>query len=112
MNTEEHDDLWDLLGKARKPDVSPFFSRNVLRAIREERSQPGVLSWFVRAWRVTAAAVCALLIGGFALWQGTGVLHDPTTVLAEQFATSPDFQVVSDLEELMDSEKIAVWLPN
>ena len=33
---EEHDELWQLLGKANQPQPSPFFSRNVLRAIREE----------------------------------------------------------------------------
>ena len=41
---EEHDELWQLLGQARQPQVSPFFSRNVLRAIRkEEASAPGLL---------------------------------------------------------------------
>ena len=38
MNTEEHDDLWQLLGKARTPSVSPFFSRNVVRAAREDQA--------------------------------------------------------------------------
>ena len=46
MNTEEHDDLWHLLGKAKVPEVSPFFSRNVLRALRETAPENGgVLGW-------------------------------------------------------------------
>ena len=41
MNNEERDDLWQLLGRAKETAVSPFFSRNVLRSIREEESRAG-----------------------------------------------------------------------
>jgi hypothetical protein len=33
-------------------------------------------------------------------------------LLAEQFSTSPDYQVVNHLDELLDSEKNSVWLDN
>jgi hypothetical protein len=46
MNREDDDQLWDLLGQAQQPAVSPFFARNVLRRVRE---QPQRLVW-VREW--------------------------------------------------------------
>jgi hypothetical protein len=59
----ENDPLWDLLGKARQPArPSPFFSRNVLRRVREERPAPAP-RWMPR-W--LAPAALALLVGGFA----------------------------------------------
>ena len=61
MNTEEHDDLWQLLGRAKAPAASPFFSRNVLRAIREEEQErPGFFAWLRQHWQVTAISTCAL----------------------------------------------------
>ena len=54
MNTEEHDDLWRLLGKAKAPAVSAFFSRNVLRAIREAAPEKrGVLGTSNIKWNFT-----------------------------------------------------------
>ena len=59
MNTEEHDDLWELLGKARETKVSPFFSRNVLRAIREEEQEKvGFFSWLRAHWKVHNQKTC------------------------------------------------------
>ncbi|MEA3211025.1 MAG: hypothetical protein QOE70_4082 [Chthoniobacter sp.] len=110
MNTDEHDDLWKLLGKAREPKVSPFFSRNVLRAIREEQPEKsGVLAWLRRHWQVSAISA-----GAFALAMVAAIQRpdqtDPLAVLAHQVSSSPDYQVISHLDELLDSEQNSVWL--
>ena len=56
----ENDGLWNLLGKASRPDVSPFFARNVLRAIRQSAQAPS--PWFIRRW-LAPAAFAALVLG-------------------------------------------------
>jgi hypothetical protein len=111
MNHDDHDDLWDLLGKAKTPQVSPFFSRNVLRAIREEQpaARPGLISWLRARWRVavigggTLAVLAAVTIDRFER-------PDAVSLLASKVSASPDYQVISHLDELLDSEENSVWL--
>src|SRR5258708_4483307 len=67
MKTDEQDDLWRLLGHAKAPSVSPYFSRNVLRAIREEaQEKPGLWARvFARhpwRWALPSACACVLLV--------------------------------------------------
>jgi hypothetical protein len=111
MNTEEHDDLWRLLGRAKSPTVSPFFSRNVLRAIREEgQERPGFLVWLRRHWRVAAISTCAVVISAGVVLVHEEQSSDPDVLLAQQVSVSPDYQVISNLDELLDSEHNSVWL--
>ena len=46
MNADDNDKLWELLGKTRQPAVSPFFARNVLRAVRQEEEDGTVPAVF------------------------------------------------------------------
>ena len=111
MNTDEHDDLWHLLGKAKVPEISPFFSRNVLRALREEAPEKtSVFGWLRRRWQVTAVSACALMIAGFALIPRTDQPDQATMLLAKEVSQSSDYQVISNLDELLASEASSVWL--
>lgn len=116
MNTDEQDDLWRLLGKAKAPSVSPFFSRNVLRAIREEKQEkPSLLAWINWRWVTLAASACVLVVAsGVALHRPAhpqpAVQADSVMVLAQQVSTSPDYQVINHLDELLASEETSVWL--
>ena len=117
MNTEEHDDLWRLLGKVRTPSASPFFSRNVQRAIREERQETtGVFAWLRRHWQLGALGTCAVAVAVAALALAPGPqrteVPDPTALLAEQLSQSIDYQVISNLDELIASEESLAWLEN
>lgn len=117
MNTEEHDELWDLLGKAREPKASPFFSRNVLRAIREEQQETaGVLAWLKRRWQFAAIGAGALAAVTFValpqLQEETPQPADALLLAAHEVSISPDYQVISHLDELLDSEQNSVWLEN
>jgi hypothetical protein len=110
MNTEEHDDLWELLGRAKETKASPFFSRNVLRAIREEESSKvGWFNWLRTRWGLAALGAAAL-----AVVATVSILPeqrpDPLIALASQVSASPDYQVISNLDELLDSERNSVWL--
>lgn len=111
MKTEEQDDLWDLLGRAKAPTPSPFFSRNVLRAIREEEQEkPGFILWLRRHWQVPAFSTCALAVAATFFVMQEARQPDPVMVLAQQVSASPDYQVISNLDELLDSERNSVWL--
>ena len=111
MNTEEYDDLWSLLGKAKAPVVSPFFSRNVLRAIREEAPEKrGVFGWLRARWQLAAISACVVIVAGFALTPGVEQPDQTTMLLAKQVSQSPDYQVISHLDELLASEESSVWL--
>jgi hypothetical protein len=113
MNTEEHDDLWELMGRAKAPAPSPFFSRNVLRAIREEaQEKPGFLLWLRSRWQVATASTCAAALAvTFAFMQTAPEQQpDPALLLVQQVSNSPDLQVISNLDELLDSERNSVWL--
>ena len=113
MNTEEHDDLWHLLGKAKAPAASPFFSRNILRAIRaEQQERPGVLPWLRRHWQLATAGACALIIAGFALLPAPEHPDPTTMLLAEKVSQSIDYQVIDNLDELIASEENLAWLEN
>jgi hypothetical protein len=113
MNTEEQDDLWRLLGKAATPSISPFFSRNVVRAARESAQKRfGIVAWMRSRWAVAAVGVCAVAISGFVLTPRPAPQAKQIDLLAKQFSTSPDYQVVNHLDELLDSEKNSVWLEN
>jgi hypothetical protein len=112
MNTDEQDDLWRLLGHAKAPAVSPFFSRNVLRAIREEaQEKPGLFARLHWRWLLLGASTCVLLVAaGFAMRQHPAAQQDTVMVLAQQVSASPDYQVINHLDELLASEETSVWL--
>ena len=113
MNTEENDDLWLLLGKARTPAASPFFARNVLRALREEQQEkPGVFAWLRRHWPLGALGTCALAVAALVLAPSPERADQSTVILAESVAQSIDYQVISNLDELIASEESLAWLEN
>jgi len=117
MNSEEHDDLWHLLGKARQPTVSPFFSRNVMREVRNLRQeQPGFFAWIRRHWQLTAIGTCAaLMLAGTFLKSSTSERavvdeQQQLLVMAVTVSESPDYHVIAHLDELLDSEESSIWL--
>jgi hypothetical protein len=116
-NLDDRDDLWDLLGHARQAEVSPFFARNVVREARASRRESsGWFEWALRSWQMRTASACAL-----AIVLGASVLGGRTTrvavsedsqlmTMAEKVSASPDYQVIGELDELLDSEQNSVWL--
>jgi len=65
MNREDDEKLWDLLGRSAEPKVSPFFARNVLRAIRQPEGKSRVSGWL--QWLVPAAGVAVTVIAALFL---------------------------------------------
>ncbi len=114
MNTEDHDELWHLLGRARKPAVTPFFARNVVREVRAHgQERAGGLGWLMRHWKGPVLATCVVMLAA-----SMSVLHQQSdspedgllTSMAETVYASPDYHVIGNLDELLDSEQNSVWL--
>lgn len=124
MNFDEHDDLWRLLGRAPAPKASPFFARNVLRAIRGGRREtPSFGSWLAR-WRSAGAAFAAAALVALSVVSGklgpgsasesgrmTGQMTaDPIDEAAAELAASPEFVVIENLDTLLAWEANEAWL--
>jgi len=113
MNREDDKLLWDLLGKAAKPELSAFFARNVLRKIREERSWRGYVAHFFSGRRLIPAA--ALAVAMFA-----ALLFTRSSMVAPRSKENPiiaavaaqDYEVVADLDELLASDENNLWTDN
>lgn len=115
MKREDDQELWDLLGKAGEPVLSPFFARNVLRQIRQESRWPeSLLLWF-RPKRLIPAAGLALVLVLTALslhlpTRAGGSADDPPDTVAS--IDPQDYEVVADLDDLLASQDDSVWSEN
>ncbi|GEM_PF-257256 len=126
MSTEpddfREDPLWRLLGKAKPAAVSPFFSRNILREIRNsgERQDPklGLFGWLAvrRRFAALLLAVAIVLAGVEVQLKEKSVATISTQkkeiLVAQQLAKNPDSEVIKNLDELLASDDNSVWLDN
>lgn len=119
---EPHDELWELLGKARPPKVSPFFARNVLRQVREQKeADTGFLTRVLHLFRrpvLAGAALAVVLSAGVLMWRSStgpetlAVVPDAkeSQPVAQELVSSPDYEVIIQLDELLAYEKNSVWI--
>jgi len=110
---EERDDLWDLLGKARQPVVSPFFSRNVMREVRASNEKPGLLRRFLQNWRligISGATAVAMIMGLVEWRQSEAGGEEDHLLVAEQAADNPDYELIAHLDELLANQESSIWL--
>jgi hypothetical protein len=110
MNREDDEQLWDLLGAARRPEASPFFARNVLRQIRE--GGLGSRTWL--SWRrlipvsgIVAATVAIFIAYTFSFRPSPGGDDDAIAKIDVQ-----DYEVVADLDDLLASDENSLWDDN
>ncbi len=110
MTPEERDDLWELLARTREVEVSPFFSRNVLRMARaQEQPRIGILAMLRREWQISAAAAAAcLVLGGSLMKLGDRPLAP--SALAQRIENPDDYEVIQELDRLLASEDNSAWL--
>jgi hypothetical protein len=116
MNHDESDELWELLGRARPVRPSPFFSRNVLRAVRESapQAEPGFSEWLRQGWNALATAAAVAVVLFFALHTGgptpVGTRLALGDAAIEQVLTSEEFAVIANLETLLAVDDNEIWL--
>ena len=111
MEPQDDKELWDVLGRLPKPTLSPFFSRNVLRKIRQEPSRfERVRNWFSLRKVVGASAVAALFVALALVTHYPGPRatssgdSDVVTKIDPQ-----DYDVVADLDALIAWDENSVW---
>jgi hypothetical protein len=104
MNREEDRPLWDLLGRSKGPTPSPFFARNVVRAVRVETSEKhGLMAWFNLRRLVPAfsgAAIVAIAVFTFQVLQPRH--RSPHRGLTS--AEVQDSEVAADLDLLASND--------
>lgn len=112
MKREDDQQLWDLLGQADEPKLSPFFARNVLRQIRREpRWFENVRSW-LRLRRLAPVSGLALaVIAAIIFAHNPSLLQKPAATESDPVAKidAQDYEVVADLDELLASDENNLW---
>ena len=111
MERQDDNELWDILGRAPEPTLSPFFARNVLRKIRQEATRfERARNWFSLR-RLVAASAVAVLVVGMAI-----ATHHPVSQRASANDSDvvakidpQDYDVVTDLDELIAWDENTVW---
>ena len=105
MEPEEQDEIWKLLGKARPVTVSPFFSRNVLRALRQSQTPPRTFLSFLN-WKICSSA--AVLFLALSLYFGGVFSPEPSAQMAN--VSPQEYETVVNMDELLALEENSLWL--
>jgi hypothetical protein len=95
---EENDALWELLGRARRVEASPYFARRVVGAIRNEQKRPRFSVSLLLRWLIPTAAVAGLVLGWLSYQN------------QEQDVFDADFNRTADLQSLVSSEDSFLWI--
>ena len=104
MKREDDQELWELLGHAAEPAVSPFFARNVVRRVRHERDWK--TGWLQPRRLIPALGFAGILIAaGLLQWQATVGPLNKAAFNTLAMVDTIDYEVVADLEELLASDE-------
>ncbi len=111
MKREDDQQLWDLLGQAAKPQLSPFFARNVVRAVRHRPERVGwVRGWLHPRKLVPAVGLAAAVIAAVLAIERPAV-RTPLEAAPDVIASiePQDYDVVADLDELLVTDESSLW---
>lgn len=110
MKREDDQQLWDLLGRAAEPKLSPFFARNAVRAVRQHSHRGAWPRWFELRRLVPAAGIAAAVVAAL-LTVHRAAIHRPTENAPEVIARiePQDYDVVADLDELLVTDESNLW---
>lgn len=104
MNRDEDPQLWDLLGQSKAPAPSPFFARNVVRAVRSDLgTKRGLGVWFSLRRLVPALSATAVIALTALTFQ---VLQHRHRSPSQEFASAEiqDADLVADLDVLVNDD--------
>lgn len=112
MDREDDKQLWDILGQVPEPTLSPFFARNVVRAVRERTNRFERIRHWLSWRRLAAASAVVSVVIGMAI-----ATHRPPvskiTAAPESDVVAKidpqDYDVVADLDELIAWDENSVW---
>src|SRR5438876_11808636 len=112
MKREDDQQLWDLLGQAVEPKLSPFFARNVLRQIRQEpRWVERALSWLRLRRLVPASGLALVVIAAIIFAHNPALRQKPATLQPDTVAKiqAEDYEVAAGLEGALASAENNFW---
>ncbi|SRR6266487_5451225 len=118
MKREDDQLLWDLLGRSARPELSPFFARNVVRQVRQESQEPRLFErarWWL-SWRrlVPASGLAVAVIAAIIAFHQPAPSQRPSEREPDEVAKvdPQDYEVVADLDELLASDENNLWEEN
>jgi hypothetical protein len=97
-NDEENDALWELLGRARRVEASPYFARKVVAAIQNQKQSHWSSVSVLLRWLIPSAACAGLAI----VW--LAYQHQ------QQDLFNADFDRTADLASLVASDDSLEWI--
>jgi hypothetical protein len=110
MKRDDDPKLWDLLGHAEEPKVSPFFSRNVLRDIRQRGTSSALREWFGLRRLIPVTGVAMALLAVALLRTQTSVPSSSKSQSDKmEIVSAQDYEVISDLDDLLASDDNNSW---
>ena len=105
MKRDDDQELWDLLGRAAEPRISPFFARNILREIRKPGDWTTLRGWLNLRRLIPAAGIAGALLVVVLLQMHTTVVPlaaPPSDMLVN--VDAQDYEVIADLDDLLASD--------
>ena len=110
MKREDDQQLWDLLGHALAPKLSPFFARNVIRAIRQQsRPFEWLRHWFGARKLVPAAGLAVAIVAAILAFHHPVIKKSEWLPEAIAQIDPQDYDVVADLDELLVTDETNLW---
>jgi hypothetical protein len=111
MKREDDQQLWDLLGHASARELSPFFARNVVRAVRQRsRLFDSLRSWFDLRKLVPAAGLAVAIIAAIMTFHHPAIQKSADRAPDVIAQIDPqDYDVVADLDELLVTDESNLW---
>jgi len=111
MKREDDQQLWDLLGQAAEPRLSPFFARNVVRTVRQRTQRVGWLRNWLYPRRLLPAAGIAVAVIATLLVIHRPAIQKPVDSAPDAIVTidPQDYDVVADLDELLVTDENSLW---
>ena len=109
MKREEDQELWDLLGRAEAPALSPFFARNVVRQVRQEPDWRENMRRWLSPRRLIPAAAVALAVVATTLSVRVPSASDENVPDSVARLDPQDYEVVADLDVLIAMEEDGLW---
>ena len=111
MKREDDQELWDLLGRAAEPELSPFLARNIARQVRQDRGySERMRKWIGLRGLIPASAVAIALMAAII------ATHHPVSQKSSESEPDvvakidpQDYEVVADLDELLAVDKGSLW---
>ena len=111
MKREDDQELWDLLGRAAEPELSPFLARNIARQVRQDRGYSERMRKWIGLRGLIPASVVAI-----ALMAAIIATHHPVSQKSSESEPDvvakidpQDYEVVADLDDLLAVDKGSLW---